>query len=229
MQGAAKGKTVKVKKYSSLSGRYFWGSAPVSLGDSSGWKPRAVYFLNKKWAYVGFPKNGKKPSCKKSSSTCKRYAYNKKSGIAKIGKQKFRVTNKGFTYRVKKNEGKSSFKPVALGKKGARYSAKLIRHDWSGTCAISCTATTERLQLGKNGRFVWARSSVGSWPGLGSSWTIVPPNQRGTYKVISSGRIELRYANGKKKRYTFGLMPDIRGKASASEGVVLGRTNFYRP
>lgn len=152
----------KAKKYKSLSGRYFWGTTTSSLSDYSGWNPSGMYFLNKKWVYIGFPKNGKKPSCKKSSSKCKRYTYNKRTGVAKIGKQKFKVTTKGFSYKVKKKEGKTHFEPIALPKKGKRYSAKLIRHDWYGYCMLTCTATTERLTLGKNGRFVMSRSSVGS-------------------------------------------------------------------
>ncbi|MBO1900376.1 hypothetical protein J4H92_00240 [Leucobacter weissii] len=232
--GAKSAKSVKIvvkpkkTKYRSLSGRYFWGFLPSSLSDYQGWNNRAVWFLNKKWAYVGFPKSGKKPRCGKSSKSCKRYSYNKRTGVAKIGAQKFKVTSEGFRYRAKKGEAKAYFEPLTLPKKGARLSAKLLRHDWTGYCMLTCTATTERLVLGKNRKFVWSRSSVGSWPGLGSSWAIIPADQRGTYRVISKGRIELRYSNGKKKRHTIGIMHDIRGKASPSEGVMIGDTNFYR-
>lgn len=219
----------KKKKYSSLSGRYFWGSVPTTLSDYHGWVPRGVYFVNKKWAYVSIPKNGKTPRCTKTTKTCKRYAYKKKSGMAKIGKQRFKVTTSGFTFKAKKADKKTHFEHITLPKKGSRFSAKLIRNDWTGYCILSCTTTSERLQLGKNGKFVWARSSIGSWPGLGSGWAIIPPDQRGTYRVTAKGKILLRYSSGKKERYFFGLAHDLRGKASASEGVVLGGTNFYRP
>jgi hypothetical protein len=92
---------------------------------------------------------------------------------------------------------------------------------------ITCTATSERIRLYKSGKFVWQRSSVGNWSGIGSSWAIVPPDQRGTYKVISTGRIEFRYSDGTKKRYTFGVMKDIRGKTSTKEGIIVGGKNFY--
>ena len=93
---------------------------------------------------------------------------------------------------------------------------------------ISCTSWTDRLSLAKNGRFVWAHTSIGSWPGLGSYWSSAPPDKRGTYKVVKKGVVELRYANGKKKRMTIAIDHDVRGKASpAGAGVILGLTNFY--
>lgn len=219
----------KAKKYSSLSGRYFWGFVPTSLTDYRGWETRAIYFLNSKWAYLDFPKNGKKPKCTKSTSTCKRYSYDKRTGVAKIGSQKFKVNTEGFRYKMKGDGAKAYFSPLTLPKKNARISASLVNRDWFGYCMITCTATTTWLTLGKNGRFVRAGSYAGSWPGIGSTWGGVSADQRGTYRVISTGRIELRYANGKKVRHTIGIMHDIRGKASANnEGVMLGDTNFYR-
>jgi hypothetical protein len=218
----------KPKKYKSLSGRYFWGYMPTTLSDYSGWETRAVWFLNAKWAYTDVPKNGKKPSCTKASSVCKRYAYNPKTGVAKIGSQKFKVTTEGFTYKARKKDSKkSNFEPITLAKKGSTFSTTLKRDDWSGYCMITCTATSERIRLYKSGKFVWQRSSVGNWSGIGSSWAIVPPDQRGTYKVISTGRIEFRYSDGTKKRYTFGVMKDIRGKTSTKEGIIVGGKNFY--
>ncbi len=218
----------KPKKYSSLSGRYFWGYMPTTLSDYRGWETRAVWFLDAKWAYTDVPKNGKKPKCTTSTSACKRYTYNAKTGVAKIGSQKFTVNTEGFTYKAKKKDAKKSiFEPITLPKKGAKYSFTLERDDWTGYCLITCTATSERLHLSKNGKFVWQRSSVGSWTGIGSSWAIVPPDQRGTYKVIGTGRIEFRFSDGKKKQYTFGIMKDIRGKTATRAGIVVGAKNFY--
>jgi hypothetical protein len=230
---ASKTVTIAVKPkpvtYKSLSDRYFWGYVPTTLSSYRGWESRTVWFLNSKWAYVGVPKNGAKPKCTKTTSTCKRYTYNSKTGVAKIGKQKFKVTSDGFEYRVKAKEKKAIFEPLTQPKKGAKLATKLINQDWVGNCMLTCTASTERIELGKNGKFLWTRSSVGSWPGLGSNWAIIPPDQRGTYKVISKGRIEFRYSDGSKKRFRIGVMRDVRGKDSPKgEGLVIGDTNFYR-
>ncbi|MGP7959467.1 hypothetical protein ACTVCO_01465 [Sanguibacter sp. A247] len=215
------------KKYRSLSGRYFWGFQPTSMSSSSGWDNTTMHFLNKKWVYIGDEK-GRTPTCRKTTKTCKRYTYDARRGVAKIGLQKFKVTTKGFSYRVAKGEQKSSFSPATLAKKGTRIKADLVHQDWSGFCMISCTSWTERLTLSKNGRFVWARTSIGSWPGIGSSWSSAPPDKRGTYRVVKKGVAELRYANGKKKRFTIAIDHDIRGKASpAGAGVLLGTKNFY--
>lgn len=218
----------KPKKYKSLSGRYFWGFMPTTLSDYNGWEPRTVWFLNSKWAYTKAAKDGKKPSCTKTTSVCKRYTYNAKTGVAKIGSQKFTVNTEGFTYKAgKKDRKKSHFEPITLLSKGAKFATDLKRDDWTGYCMLTCTATSERIAFDKKGRFVWKRSSVGSWTGIGSSWAIIPPDQRGTYKVISTGRVELRYSDGKKKRYTIGAVRDLRGKTSVSEGIILGSKNFY--
>lgn len=218
----------KPKKYQSLSGRYFWGYMPTTLSDYRGWETRAVWFLNSRWAYTDVPKAGKKPSCAKTTSVCKRYSYNSKTGVAKIGSQRFTVTTEGFTYKAhSKDAKKSRFEPITLLSKGAKISTTLERDDWSGYCVISCTASSERISFAKNGRFVWQRSSVGNWSGIGSSWAIVPPDQRGTYRVISTGRVELRYSDGSKKRYLMGAVRDLRGKTSVKSGIILGGDNFY--
>jgi hypothetical protein len=218
----------KPKKYASLSGRYFWGYMPTTLSDYNGWEPRTVWFLNTRWAYVKAPKDGKKPSCSKATSTCKRYSYNAKTGVAKIGSQKFSVTTEGFTYKARSKDAKKSrFEPITLLAKGTRFSTTLERDDWTGYCMLTCTATSERIAFDKKGRFVWQRSSVGNWSGIGSSWAIVPPDQRGTYKVIGTGRVELRFSDGTTKRYLLGAVRDLRGKTSVKTGIILGETNFY--
>lgn len=215
------------KKYKSLSGRFFWGFLPSNMSSSSGWDNTTMRFLNSRWVYIGDAK-GRTPKCSKTTKSCKRYTYDARRGVAKIGSQKFKVTTKGFSYRVAKGEQKSSFSPATLAKKGTRIKADLVHQNWSGFCMLTCTSWTERLTMSKNGRFVWGRLSVGSWPGIGSSWSSAPPDKRGTYKVVKKGVVEMKYANGKKKRFTIAIDHDIRGKASpAGAGVLLGTTNFY--
>ena len=220
-------RTPAPKKYTSLAGRFFWGYQPTNVGSYSGWDNTTMWFVDKKWVYVGDTR-GRTPKCRTTTKTCKRYSYDAHRGVAKIGKQKFAVTTKGFSYRAAKGEQKSSFSPATLPKKGARFKADLVHQNWSGYCLISCTSWTERLTLAKNGRFVWARTSIGSWPGIGQYWSSAPPANRGTYKVVKKGIVELRYANGKKERMSIAIEHDVRGKPSpAGAGVVLGLTNFY--
>ncbi len=215
-------------RYKSLSGRYFWGFVPTTLSDDQGRETRSVWFLDKRWAYIGVPKDGKKPRCTKTTSSCKRYTYNAKKGVAKIGAQKFTVTSEGFRFTARKKDArKAHFEPVTLLAKGAKIAVTLERDDWTGYCTITCTATSERISFAKNGRFVWQRSSVGNWSGIGSSWAVVPPDQRGTYRIVGTGRVELRYSNGKKKYYLIGAMRDVRGKTSLRAGIVVGGKNFY--
>lgn len=218
----------KAKKYKSLSGRYFWGHLPASSSAYRGWQNNAVWFVNKKWAYVGFPKGSVRPKCRKASSRCKKYSYNRKSGKVKIGKQSIKITTRGFKFKARAGQPKGTYYPLALPKKKTKLAVDLVHKDWSGYCPITCTASTERITLAKNGRFLRSAFSVGSWPGIGQSWSSAPPDKRGTYRVISKGRIELRYATGTKKRHVIGIELDVRGKPSpAGAGLVMGDTNFY--
>ncbi len=218
----------KATKYKSLAGKYFWGFATTSLTDYSGWDTNTVYFANKRFVHVGFPKGGKLPKCTKKSKTCKRYKYNAKKGQVKIGKKRFKINSRGFSANVPGDGKKRFYSPLTLPKKGAKFKVDLTNKDWSGYCLLSCTATTQMLAFKKNGSFIKGSYSIGSWPGLGSSWAVIPPDKRGTYKMIGKGRIELRYADGTKKRMVVGVQQDEREKPSARyEGVVLGDTNFY--
>lgn len=217
----------KPRTYKSLSGRYFWGFATTSLSDSRGWDTQTVWFLNKRWAYVGEVRNGVVPKCRKTTRTCKKYSYNAKKGIARIGGQKFKVNTYGFTYRANRKDERRSYEPATFPRKGARIGASLTNRDWSGNCLISCTSTTTNLTLDRAGRFVRSSVSIGSWPGLGSSWASFPPDQRGTYRIISKGRIELRFANRKIERHRIGLLHDALNRPSATTGLVLGTTNYY--
>lgn len=99
----------KSRGHRSLSGRYFWGWLPTGMTASEGWSTRAVRFLDKKWACTDFPKSGKKPKCTRTTKHCKKYSYNAKTGVAKIGGQKVKVNTEGFRYRVHEGEGNAYF------------------------------------------------------------------------------------------------------------------------
>ncbi|WP_068399266.1 hypothetical protein [Kribbia dieselivorans] len=215
-------------KYTSLTGRYFWGFRPDAQKYNVGWMTRAVWFVNSRYAYVDFAKNGVKPSCTRTTAKCKRYTYNARTGVATIAGQKVTINTEGFTYKVPGDPAASYFDPTYLPKKGALLSTFLLHRTSYGNCLIMCSSSIDRVQFGRNGRFVYSRVALGSWPGVDTNWTTVPPDQRGTYRVISTGRIELKYANGTVKRMTIGYMLDLLGRSSpTNDGIMLGKTNFY--
>ncbi|WP_157073210.1 CARDB domain-containing protein [Kribbia dieselivorans] len=217
------------KKYASLTGRYFWGFRPDSALYNVGWMTRAVWFVNSTYAYVDFAKNGVKPTCTRTTTKCKRYTYNARTGVATIAGQRVTINTEGFTYKVPGDPTSSYFDPLYLPKKGARVATYLTHKTYHGNCILSCTAFTDRIELGTNGRFVKSSVALGSWPGIGGSWGSIPPDKRGTYRIISTGRIELKYATGTKQRRTIGYMLDLLGRSSPkNDGIMLGNTNYYR-
>jgi hypothetical protein len=209
-------------RYKSLAGRYFWGHQAAT--HDRGWDNRAVWFLDGKWAYAGFTKNGKRPTCRKAKGPCKRYSYSPRTGKVKLAGAGFKVTTEGFRYK------KGTYYPLALPKKNAKLDARLIHQNFTGFCGIYCNTWTEWISLGKDGRFVRSRQTIGSLgpPGLGTVWAGSGPDERGTYQVVAKGRIRFRYASGKTDSHTIGIEHDVRGKPSpAGAGLVIGDVNFY--
>lgn len=214
------------QRYKSLTGRYFWGFATTSATDTKGWDTEVIWFLNRRWAHFGAPRNGVVPKCRRTTKACKKYAYNRRTGVVRIAGRKAKVTTYGFTYTAPKDE-RRFYEPVTFPRKGQRFATNLINNDWSGNCLLMCTATVSNLTLDRKGRFLRGSFSVGSWPGLGSSWSSIPPDQRGTYRVISRGRVELRYATGKVERTRMALSHNALNRPSATSGIVLGTKNYY--
>lgn len=212
------------QRYRSLAGRFFFGFMPARV--DKGWDNRAVWFLDNRWAYVGHPKAGKRPKCRKVTKACKRYVYRPRTGKVKIGRAKaVRVTTEGFRFK------RASLSEKTLAKKGQRFNVALKRYDFNGNCLIYCNTWTEWLTLRKNGRFVLSRMDIGSIgvPGSGGQWAIVPPDDKGTYRVVSRGRVLLRFANGRKRRHLLAIDHDLRHRPSPQgAGLVLGDRNFYR-
>ena len=210
-----------------LTGTYWWGWEDTNLQSSAGWINHAIWFVDKKWAYTGWAE-GKKPRCSAKVKECQRYTYNARTGKVKIGKQRAKVTSEGFTFKHPAYGDKLRVEPLALPRKGTKLGVDLFHQNWSGYCAISCTSYTDYLTMDTGGRFVEGGFSVGSWPGLGQSWSSAPADQRGTYRVVSTGIVEMSYADGTRKREVIGIQHDPSGKPNpAVAGVVLGETNFY--
>jgi hypothetical protein len=211
-----------------LTGTYWWGWEPTNLQSRAGWINHAIWFVDAKWAYTGWAA-GKKPRCSASVKECQRYSYNPRTGKLTLGKQRAKVTSAGFAVKhpAFKDE-KLDFEPLTLPKKGTKLGVDLYHQNWSGYCMITCTSYTDYLTMDTAGKFVEGGYSVGSWPGLGQNWSSAPADQRGTYKVVATGIIEMSYADGTRKREVIGIQHDPSGKPNpAWEGVLIGDTNFY--
>lgn len=211
-----------------LTGTYWWGWESTNLQSSAGWINHAIWFVDRKWAYTGWAE-GKKPRCSAKVKECQRYSYNVRTGKVRIGRQKAKVTSEGFSFKHPDYaDEKLRVEPLTLPKKGTKLGVDLYHQNWSGFCAITCTSYTDYLTMDTGGRFVEGGFSVGSWPGLGQSWSSAPADQRGTYRVVSTGIVELAYADGTTRREVIGIQHDPSGRPNpAFEGVLIGDTNFY--
>jgi hypothetical protein len=215
-------RAAKPTRLRSLAGRYYWGFETGRL--DVGWSNVALWFTDDRFVHLGFPEKAGQPTCARVSKTCKRYTYDPRTGKVRVGKQSGRVTSASLKL------GKQTYNPLSLPKRGSRLEVALIRHDYTGFCGTSCVTWTERLFLDRQGRFTQTRLTIGSIgaPGTGTTSSVVPPDQTGTYQVLGKGRIRLSYADGTRRTTTLGVEQDLTGKPNAGvAGVVLGELNFY--
>lgn len=210
---------------SSLAGRYFWHTQ-TSYGV--GWDNYGLAFVDKKWAYIGFPPAGL-PKCKRRTSVdggdgCARYSWNKRTGALRVGKLKGKYRGgMGLTL------DDWGYTRLALPKPRAKLAFSLYRQDFSG-CMVSltCFTWTTYLSFDKAGRFVRSSTSLGSIgsPLTTQTWSATSADSRGTYRIGKRGLVTLRYADGKTVRSTLGI-EYRKGKPDPREGVMLGGENFY--
>ncbi len=211
----------------SLTGTYWWAFEPANTLASAGWVNHGLWFVDSSWVYTGWAE-GEKPKCSAKVKECRRYVYNPRTGKVRIGKKGANVTSSGFTFAHPEHSKKIFFNPLTLPEKGSKIGVDLYRQDWTGNCLIMCTAWTDYLTMDKEGRFVEGATSVGGWPGLGTTWGGVAPDQRGTYEIVSQGIIELSYADGTVTRRVIGFEHDLLGRPDpASTGLLLGEDNYY--
>jgi hypothetical protein len=212
----------KAKKLSSLVGRYYWGTDGATFYE--GWDNKGVLFVDEKWAYVGFPENGV-PHCSPSVKDCAHYDYSAKKGTVRIGGKHGPIDPQGLKL------GKISYAPLSIPKKGTRIGAELLRRDFNGCQGLPyCSTWTSTLVLTKGGNFVLSESSLTSLTGgaYDTYASNVAPNERGTYAVLSRGRIKLSFADGTSKVHTLGIARDVTGKPNPSAvGLLLGADNYY--
>ncbi|WP_129590733.1 CARDB domain-containing protein [Sanguibacter massiliensis] len=211
----------------SLAGRLYWG-ADSSLDEA--WQNRMVWFVDGRWAYTGIAQKGR-PTCEAGKKDCVRYTYSPRTGKVKVGSRTGTVTSKSLRLPPRKGAPVDSYVPVSTPKAGTRLATKLV-HQGSSGCGYgygkTCYTYTWRLQFTKDGRFVERRKGLTSTT-VGGSWFIGgSDDERGTYKILSKGRIQLKYANGKSEVKTFGILQDVREKPDAKNvGVVVRGTKYY--
>ncbi|SNS67896.1 hypothetical protein SAMN06309944_1291 [Micrococcales bacterium KH10] len=228
---AAKTKVLRYKKSTKLKtlrGQYFWG-ADSSLDDA--WQPRGVHFVDSKRVYVGLRTKGLPKKACKPKKNCYRYKYNPRTGKVSFGKFSGTVDSKSLL--VKEKGGSSKYySRISFPKKGKKFKVSL-HHQGANGCGYgygkTCYTYTWYLTLGKNGKFSEGRQGTTSWGIPTDNWFVGGSNdEKGTYKVLSRGRVQLRYANGTKKTVTLGVFMDDREKASPRfEGILLGGTKYY--
>ncbi|WP_193610253.1 hypothetical protein [Nocardioides lijunqiniae] len=206
----------------SLVGRYYWGHKPVRA--DRGWDNVAVRFVNARFAHVGFGRTGA-PRCARASRTCRPYRYQRGTGVVRVqGLGRGRATSEGIKL------GKQAYSPLSTPRPGAKLPAKLVHRNFEGLCGSYCTTWTEWLTMDARGRFVRSRQTIGSLgpPGVGTVWSVVPADERGTYRVLSGGRVRFSYANGTTRTHTIGISQDVLGKPSpGGVGLLLDDVNFY--
>jgi hypothetical protein len=214
-------------KQSPLVGTYWWRT--VTHVDYA-WDNRALYFVDDKSVYSGFPKGGLPTACTTAPAEpgeeydtqegCLPYTYDERSGAITVG-------GKTGTF---KPGGKlvidgEDYDALQIPAANARYGYNELRHwAFSGYCGLisGCTVTKDYFTLTPDGQFVLSHSftstigdpNAGPYTAVGS----YPPGERGTYTVLAGGRIHLAFADGTVRDETFAL---------TSDGVMLGEDNFY--
>ncbi|WP_026911312.1 hypothetical protein [Patulibacter minatonensis] len=219
-----------------LAGRYWWGF--VSHTDRA-WDNRGVWFTDGKWAYVGLPQGGL-PRCtgpkptlndegKPTGDGCVAYTLNERTGTLRVGDLRG-------TFRKGALElDDVRLTELAVPKAGSRFAVNLIHRGFNGLCGLvlGCTTYSESLALNQDGTFARASSSISSSGGSGTGVPYVnvssfPPNQHGTYEILSAGRARFAYADGTVRVQTIGIDRNTQGRPDpATGGILLNDTNFY--
>lgn len=228
----------------SLAGKIFWGFEEYQWDRSS--DILGLYFSNSKFVHWGMPKGGL-PNCSKVTAKvdengemqpgCLRYSYNPKSGKIAIGKAKGTYRKGDLKLKMDSEmwriDGKTWY-PGAFAKAGSRFKITLINRGYYGLCGISPTCTTwaEYLTLQPDGKFGRTESSLTTGGGGSLPFIAIgsyPPEDRGTYRVLSNGRIRFDYDNGETKVETLTIQTDKKGRPDAArEGVLLDDVWFYK-
>lgn len=197
--------TAPVSWGKSLAGRRFW--AETSLD----WERKGLWFVNKRFAYVGHPKAGM-PTCKKASGRCKPYSYSKSKRKLVVGGKAAKLKGVGFTWKGHR------YAPLATPKAGTRWQTSLTHTN------ATTSGTLEYLDLyfEPDGSFasrrqVFAREAT-------------TPVGDGRYQVLKNGRLRLTYDDGPVVNTNVGILVDKQGRPDPWEtGLFVGDLEYtYR-
>jgi len=207
----------RVRVLETLSGRYFWGNTYTVMGIRS----HAMYFVDARWVYRGFPEGGL-PTCTAQTAVddgdgCLPYTFNPVTRALTIGGAPATISAEGtIEYDTQSYiEAKVPAAGTSLAGGGA--------YVWqSGLCpGITCTFGRSDLTMTADGQFGETGYVAGGDLMTGGQFTVLPPDQRGTYRVTAPGTIVMSYADGTVKTMTVAVMTDDRGNADATKGIIL--------
>lgn len=161
----------------------------------------SLWFLDKRFAYVGVPPQGK-PTCTaaqvkpRSYTGCKRYWWNKESNVLQIGTWIGSVRGRTLRYYLPGSGKAYDFThPIGTPPAGTRF-----RGTWRDDLHSSVFPVTVALTLRRDGTFRMKQVADRT------TYT------RGRYVVGANGRMTLRYRSGKRVVRTLAIGKNSRGK-----------------
>ncbi|MEZ0110004.1 hypothetical protein ABH920_004018 [Catenulispora sp. EB89] len=194
-----------------MAGHYFWGTA-------NGTNFLGVYFADGSHAYTGLPHQGL-PSCTGSDTGvgtpqgigaqgCTSYSYNPSTGAVTVGTMQGTYTGGAFTL------DNLHLAELTVPKAGSTL-AVTFQNVYASGAGSDFSGGFSDLTLASNGRFATASgATVGT---LNGDAAVLPADQHGTYRIESSGRLELDFASGTNVVRTIGIdyesgkQPTLRG------------------
>lgn len=203
----------------SLAGRWFYASQHI---PNAGYKTYTVDFRKHHHAFgrtPRWPKFHRVPRCKSLKTPgCVTYRYRPATHKVRVGKRhghlrKGNLRLAGVVY--KRRHG--------VLPRGKKLKAKVAFMDWAGCDTVDfCGLWRTDLVLQRNGRF-----RANSWSELvsmPSKWKHVPDG-KGTYRVLSRGRLRLTYSGGRRATFPFTALYR-KGKPSPKGPFLIGREEF---
>lgn len=218
----------------SLAGTFFWTFE--SSGTVSGWNNSGVLFIDDHRAFQGIPEAGLTPTCARDGTGtffaadfepgCVDYAYDPTTGDVSIGANRGTLSDDGL--RV----DSLNFYPLSPPAPGTTIDVSLEHKGFSG-CAGSptCMTWTRHLILTEDGQFARSTGTVANSAIAGGTFTSLshyPPDEHGTYEILTDGRIQFTYANHTVEISTIAFELDEQGRPDPQgTGLLLNDTNFY--
>lgn len=188
----------------SLVGRRFW--APTNLD----WQRRGVWFVNKRFAYIGFP-NGGAPTCTKVTSNgvkkgCVRYTWAAQGKRLTVAGKRATIQGGGFTWQDYR------YRPMQTPKAGTRWQTSVTHVN------ATTSGTLEYLDL-------YFRLD-GTFSSRRTTFARVPKGD-GKYQVLKNGHLRLTYKGGKVVNTNVGVLVNGQGRPNPWDvGLFVGNVEY---